>query len=67
MSGLRDELRHALQELELALEAFAAAYDQWSADEGRSTRPLLDALARAEERLDAAREALAAVEARLKP
>lgn len=60
------ELVRALEELEAALEAFAAVYDAWATQGAVGTDALVEALARAEQRLDAARAALAAVEARLR-
>ncbi|HET6403213.1 MAG TPA: hypothetical protein VFH78_01095 [Candidatus Thermoplasmatota archaeon] len=48
----------ALEELEAALEEFRSAYTEWLEGGGSSTR-LSDALAKAEQRLDAARSLLA--------
>jgi hypothetical protein len=60
------DLIRAVQELEDALEAFAAAHEAWSAKGLDGTEALIEALARAEARLDAARHALLAAEGRLR-
>ena len=61
-----DELLRALQELEAALEAFAAVYEAWARSPDVGPQALVEALARAEQRLDDARAALEAIESRLR-
>lgn len=56
-----ERLQKSLEELERAFDEFRVAYAAWLAD-GGDTRALSEALARAEEKLDRARSAVASTD-----